>query len=72
MAGTIATGVGVRFVASTDDNRFRAFDAATGQELWVTKLDRRGNANPLTYQDRTGRQYVAVTATDTLAVYALP
>ena len=60
------------FVASTDDNRFRAFDAKTGKELWVTKLDRRGNANPMTYQGRNGKQYVAVVATDTLAVYSLP
>ena len=57
---------------STDDNRFRALDAKTGTELWVTKLDRRGNANPITYQGRNGKQYVAIVATDMLAVYALP
>jgi glucose dehydrogenase len=39
--------------------------------LWVTKLARRGNANPITYQGRNGKQYVAVSATDTLAVFAL-
>ena len=72
MAGAITTAGGVLFVASTDDNRFRAFDAASGKELWAAKLDRRGNANPLTYQDASGRQFVAVTATDTLVVYALP
>ena len=67
-----ATAGGVLFIASTDDNRFRALDSKTGKELWVTKLDRRGNANPLTYQGRDGKQYVAVVATDTLTVYALP
>jgi quinoprotein glucose dehydrogenase len=72
MAGAVVTAGGVLFVASTDDNRFRAFDAATGKELWTAKLDRRGNANPLTYQDGTGKQYIAVTATDTLVVYSLP
>jgi quinoprotein glucose dehydrogenase len=72
MAGAIVTAGGVLFVASTDDNRFRALDAANGKELWVAKLDRRGNANPLTYQDAIGKQYVAVTATDTLVVYSLP
>jgi quinoprotein glucose dehydrogenase len=72
MAGAMVTAGGVLFVASTDDNRFRAFDAATGKELWTAKLDRRGNANPLTYQDGTGKQYIAVTATDTLVVYSLP
>ena len=65
-------GGGVLFIASTDDNRFRAFDSRTGRQLWVTKMERRGNANPITYQGRNGKQYVAVVATDTLRVFALP
>jgi glucose dehydrogenase len=40
--------------------------------LWVTTLARRGNANPITYRGRNGRQFVAITATDTLSVFALP
>ena len=72
LAGPIATAGGLLFVASTDDNRFRAFDSRTGRQLWVTKMERRGNANPLTYQGRNGKQYVAVVATDTLRVFALP
>ena len=72
VAGPIVTGSGLVFVASTDDNRFRAIEAATGKELWAAKLDRRGNANPITYQGKNGKQYVAVAATDTLVVYALP
>ena len=72
LAGPIVTAGGVLFVAATDDNRFRALDAKTGRELWVTKLERRGNADPITYQGRNGKQYVAIVATDTLAVYALP
>ena len=72
LAGPIATGGGVLFVASTDDNRFRAFDSRTGRELWATRMERRGNANPITYQGRNGKQYVAVVATDTLRVFALP
>lgn len=72
LAGPIVTAGGVLFVAATDDDRFRALDAKTGRELWVTKLERRGNADPITYQGRNGKQYVAIVATDTLAVYALP
>lgn len=72
LAGPIATAGGLLFIASTDDNRFRALDARTGRELWVTTLERRGNANPITYRGRNGTQYVAVVATDTVAVYALP
>lgn len=72
VAGSIVTAGGLVFVASTDDNRFRALDAKTGKELWVTRLERRGNADPMTYQGSNGKQYVAVVATDTLVVYALP
>lgn len=72
LAGPIATAGGVLFVASTDDNRFRALDSRSGRQLWVTKMERRGNANPITYQGPNGKQYVAVVATDTLRVFAQP
>jgi glucose dehydrogenase len=72
LAGPIVTAGGVLFIASTDDNRFRALDVKTGRELWVSKLERRGNANPITYRGRNGNQYVAVVATDTLVAYSLP
>ena len=72
LAGPIATASGVLFIASTDDNRFRAIDARTGRQLWMARLERRGNANPITFLARNGKQYVALVATDTLLVYALP
>src|SRR5579872_4197021 len=72
LAGAIITAGGVLFVGSTDDNRFRAIEAKTGKQLWVTKLDRRANANPITYQGRDGKQYVAIVATDSLVAFALP
>ena len=31
-----------------------------------------GNANPITYLGRNGKQYVAIVATDSLQVFALP
>jgi quinoprotein glucose dehydrogenase len=71
LAGPIVTAAGLLFVASTDDNRFRALDARTGRELWVTTLERRGNANPITYQGSSGQQYVAVVATDALVTFRL-
>ena len=71
-AAAIVTGGGLVFVASTDDNRFRALDATTGRELWVTTLEERGNSNPLTYQGSDGRQYVVVVATDRVMAYRLP
>ena len=72
LAGAIVTAGGVLFVASTDDNYFRALESKTGKQLWSTKLERRGNADPITYQGRDGKQYVAIVATDTLSVFALP
>jgi glucose dehydrogenase len=71
-AGAIVTASGLLFVASTDDNRFRAIEAATGRELWLTRLEGRGNADPMTFRAGDGRQYVAVSATDALVVYGLP
>ena len=71
-AGPIVTAGGLVFIGATSDNRFRAFDSRTGKELWVTKLDRTANANPMTYQGKNGKQYVAVIATDTVQVFALP
>jgi len=71
-AGVIVTASGVLFVAATDDNRFRALDATTGEELWVDQLDQRGNANPMTYQGGDGRQYVVIAARDTIEAYRLP
>jgi quinoprotein glucose dehydrogenase len=71
-AGPIATAGGLVFIGSTLDNRFRAFDSKTGKELWVTNLGRDANANPMTYQGKNGKQYVAIVATDTLFVFALP
>ena len=72
LAGPIVTAGGVLFIASTDDNRFRALDAKNGRQLWAATLERRGNANPITYRARNGKQYVAVVATDTLSVFTLP
>ncbi len=71
-AAAIVTASGLLFIAATDDSRFRALDATTGRELWVTTLDRRGNANPMTYQGSDGNQYVAIAATDQVVAYRLP
>ena len=71
-AAAIVTASGLIFIASTDDDRIRALDTTSGQELWVNGLDARGNANPMTYLGSNGRQYVAIAATNTVAVFGLP
>ncbi len=82
IGGSIATAGGLVFIGATNDSRFRAFDSATGAELWVTKLEASGHATPVTYAGRDGRQYVVIAAggggffstagSDTLAAFALP
>jgi quinoprotein glucose dehydrogenase len=60
--GAIATAGGLVFIGSTIDARFRAFDAKTGNEIWVTKLSQSAKAMPITYQGKNGKQYVAIFA----------
>jgi len=71
-AGPMVTAGGLVFIGAASDNRFRAFDSKTGRELWAGQLNRQGNAVPMTYQAKNGKQYVAVTASDTVVVFALP
>ena len=71
-AGPTVTAGGLVFVGATSDRRFRAFDAKTGKELWVTMLQSNANANPMSYQGKSGKQHVAVIAGNTLMSYALP
>jgi quinoprotein glucose dehydrogenase len=71
-AGPITTGGGLVFIGATSDHRFRAFDSKTGKELWVTKLERDGNSDPMTFEGKNGKQYVAIVGADMLYVYSLP
>jgi glucose dehydrogenase len=71
-AGPIVTAGGLVFIGATSDSRFRAFDSKTGKELWAMKLPRNVNANPITYQGKDAKQYVAVIATDAVTVFSLP
>ena len=83
LGGSIVTAGGLVFIGSTNDKRFRAFDARTGEELWVARLEASAHATPMTYRGpRTGKQYVVVAAggggafsrdrSDVVAAYALP
>jgi glucose dehydrogenase len=70
--GPMVTAGGLVFMGAATDARFRAFDSKTGKELWAGKVERTAAAIPMTYQAGNGKQYVAITATDTLVVFALP
>jgi quinoprotein glucose dehydrogenase len=62
LGGVLVTAGGVVFGAGTMDERFRAFDAATGEMLWEAQLPAAGYAGPATYLGADGRQYVLVAA----------
>jgi len=62
LGGSMATASGLVFIGATADSRFRAFDARTGKELWVTKIDADAKAAPMTFMGRDGRQYIVIMA----------
>lgn len=62
LGGASVTAGGLVFVAGTADEKFRAFDADTGAELWSAKLPFAGTAAPAIYEVN-GRQFVIITAT---------
>jgi quinoprotein glucose dehydrogenase len=83
IGGSVATAGGLIFIGATDDSGFRAFEAKTGKELWVTKIDAGAHSAPVTFEGKDGRQYVVVTAAgggflgdpsgaDAVTAFALP
>jgi quinoprotein glucose dehydrogenase len=84
-SGAFTTASGLTFIGATDDNRFRAFKTATGEQVWEAKLDSSIEDSPITYKAADGRQFIAAAATgggigtvtteatgDELIVWALP
>jgi quinoprotein glucose dehydrogenase len=61
LGGPIVTASGLVFIAGTTDPHIRAFDIATGKELWRADLPASGNATPMTYAIG-GKQYLVIAA----------
>ncbi len=62
-AGPMMTASGLVFSGISNEHALRAFDLATGAELWKGALPTAGNAVPMSYQlESTGRQYVVIAA----------
>ena len=83
LGGSIVTAGGLVFMGGSNDSRFRAFDARTGQELWETRLEASGHATPITYWGKKSRRqfvviaaggagYFSQTVSDVVAAYTLP
>jgi glucose dehydrogenase len=68
VGGPIVTASGLLFIGATSDQRFRAFESKTGKQLWETKLEYDAIATPITYLGKTGKQYVAISASGGVAV----
>lgn len=63
IAAPMMTDTGLVFSGISNEHVLRAFDAASGQELWQGKLPTAGNALPMTYQLKPGgKQYVVIAA----------
>ena len=82
LGGPIATAGGLVFYAGTQDYYLRAFESATGKEVWSARLPVGAQATPMTYlSSESGRQFVVVSAGgarmmpdrgDYVIAYALP
>jgi quinoprotein glucose dehydrogenase len=83
LGGSIVTAGGLVFIGATNDSRFRAFDKATGKELWTVRLPASAHATPMTFLGRkSGKQFVVIAAgggnkynktySDSLVAYSLP
>ena len=70
--GAVATASGLLFIGATDDQRFHAYESKSGKLLWEAKLPANGYANPITYMGKDGKQYVVITAQETVVAYRLP
>lgn len=66
--GPTSTAGGVTFIGASADEKFRAFDTATGEKLWETSLPSAGMAIPMTYEV-DGKQYVVIAASGHLFMY---
>ena len=81
MGGPLTTAGGLTFIGATTDNFLRAFDTASGAELWKMRIPAGAQATPMSYE-RGGRQYVVIAAGghaklgttrgDYVLAYALP
>ena len=59
----VTAGKASVFIGATNfDQKFRAFDEATGNLLWENTLPLAGNSTPITYEVN-GRQYVLIYTT---------
>lgn len=63
LGASLATQSGLLFFAGTQDFYLRAFDTATGKEIWKDRLPVGSQSGPMTYvSPKTGKQYIIINA----------
>ena len=82
LGASLSTQSGLLFFAGTQDFYLRAFDTATGKEIWKDRLPVGSQSGPMTYvSPKTGKQYIVINAGgarqspdrgDYIIAYALP
>ena len=82
LGGSLATQGGLVFFAGTQDYYLRAWDSATGKEVWKGRLPVGSQGGPMSFKSpKTGKQYVVISAGgarqspdrgDYVIAYALP
>ncbi|WP_313487637.1 glucose/quinate/shikimate family membrane-bound PQQ-dependent dehydrogenase [Pseudescherichia sp.] len=82
LGASLSTQSGLLFFAGTQDFYLRAFDTATGNEIWKARLPVGSQSGPMTYvSPKTGKQYIVINAGgarqspdrgDYIIAYALP
>ncbi|PMY47632.1 MULTISPECIES: glucose/quinate/shikimate family membrane-bound PQQ-dependent dehydrogenase [Pseudomonas] len=60
MGGSMVTAGGVGFLSGTLDQYIRGYDVNNGKELWKSRLPAGGQATPMSYTGKDGKQYVLV------------
>ena len=82
MGGPIMTAGGLTFIGASSDEKFRAFDTATGKLLWEKELPSAAMSVPMSYMV-DGRQFIVTAAaghqfmhrhnvTDHIVAFSLP
>jgi quinoprotein glucose dehydrogenase len=69
--GPMLTAGGLVFIGATGDDRFRAFELATGRQLWEASLPTGAFAVPMSYEVG-GRQFVVIASGGHAFVYQKP
>ena len=69
--GPMLTAGGLAFIGATGDDRFRAFELATGRQLWEASLPTGAFAVPMSYEVG-GRQFVVIASGGHAFVYQKP